>query len=105
MSSSLAENESCQSSQFELQDSTQEQNIIGEKIEVAPPGSWEYDPNTGLFEFEDEFYAIYGRTMEKEGRFMNPETYVREFIYPEDVKKKSTFNCGKTGSNGTMGIR
>jgi PAS domain-containing protein len=54
------------------------------KPELAPLGSWEFRFDTGLFEFNDGFYAIYGTTVAREGRFMTPEAYVREFVHPDD---------------------
>ena len=53
--------------------------------ELACIGPWEYHPDRNLFEFNDEFYAVYGTDMAREGRFMSPEDYVREFMHPEDA--------------------
>ncbi len=53
-----------------------------EKIHLAP---WEYHVETNLFEFDDEFYAIYGTNVAREGRFMVPQVYAREFVHPDDV--------------------
>lgn len=54
-------------------------------LELAHLGPWIYHVEKNLFEFNDEFYAIYGTTVAREGRFMTPEVYVREFIHPDDV--------------------
>jgi diguanylate cyclase (GGDEF)-like protein/PAS domain S-box-containing protein len=53
--------------------------------ELAHLGPWKYHPETNLFEFGEEFYAIYGTTVEREGAFMTPETYAREFLLPDDA--------------------
>lgn len=53
--------------------------------ELACIGPWEYHPDRNLFEFNDEFYAVYGTDVAREGRFMSREDYVREFMHPEDA--------------------
>jgi PAS domain S-box-containing protein len=59
--------------------------LLSLATELANLGAWEYDPETGLYEFNDNFYAIYGTSVAREGRFMDRETYIREFVHPEDV--------------------
>lgn len=54
-------------------------------LELAHLGPWVYHIDEDLFEFNDEFYAIYGTTVAREGRFMAPEVYIREFVHPDDV--------------------
>jgi diguanylate cyclase (GGDEF)-like protein len=54
--------------------------------ELAHLGPWEYNLETDLFEFDDEFYAVYGTTVAREGRFMSPAVYAREFLHPDDVE-------------------
>ncbi|MDT8899795.1 ATP-binding protein [Anaeroselena agilis] len=63
---------------------SREQLSVAAKL--AHLGPWVYDQQKGLFEFRDEFYAVYGTTMAREGRFMAPEIYVREFVHPEDAE-------------------
>ena len=47
---------------------------------------WELDPVRFEFIFNDQFYAFYGTTSEREGGYIMPaETYLREFSHPEDV--------------------
>jgi len=61
---------------------------------LANLGPWEYNFETDLYEFDDEFYAIYGTDVAREGRFMSLGTYVREFVHPEDawrLKKERNF--------------
>jgi len=52
---------------------------------LAKLGPWEYDPQKEVFIFNDEFYAIYGTSVEREGATMTPEQYSREFTYPESA--------------------
>jgi len=54
-------------------------------VELAHLGPWKYDPDTQQFEFGDEFYAIYGTDVTREGIFMTPDAYAREFVHPDDA--------------------
>ncbi|WP_292346526.1 PAS domain S-box protein [Methanoregula sp. PtaB.Bin085] len=55
-------------------------------MDMASLVNWEFDVNTGMFTFNDRFYALYGTTAEQEGGYRMPaETYVREFVHPDDV--------------------
>jgi PAS domain S-box-containing protein len=54
-------------------------------MDLAKLGAWEYDVSTGLFSFDDQFYALYGTTAEREGGTLMPaEVYARKFIPPEE---------------------
>ncbi|HEX2769699.1 MAG TPA: PAS domain S-box protein, partial [Geobacteraceae bacterium] len=54
-------------------------------MDLAKLGPWEYDDRTGLFSFDDQFYALYGTTAEREGGTLMPaEVYSRKFIPPEE---------------------
>ena len=86
MLSKKAYNESYDQKQDELRVTAQEHSITDIKMELAMIGSWEYWTDTNFFEFRDEFYTIYSTNMAKEGRFLTLETYIREFVHPEDVK-------------------
>ena len=47
--------------------------------------NWEFDAGTGLFTFDDRFYALYGTTAENEGgHAMHAGVYAREFVHPDD---------------------
>ena len=59
-------------------------DILSLAAELAKLGPWEYHPDKGLFEFGEEFYAIFGTTVEAEGRFKTIEEYIRDFVHPED---------------------
>ena len=54
-------------------------------MDLARLVQWEYDVKTEMFTFDDQFYALYGTTAEREGGpLMSPEVYARKFIPPEE---------------------
>jgi two-component sensor histidine kinase/PAS domain-containing protein len=54
-------------------------------MDIANLVNWEFDVETGMFTFDDRFYALYETTADREGGNRMPaETYMREFVYPED---------------------
>jgi PAS domain S-box-containing protein len=54
-------------------------------MDLAKLGAWEYDVDTSMFSFDDQFYALYGTTAEQEGGpLMSAEVYARKFIHPEE---------------------
>ncbi|MEI6797402.1 MAG: PAS domain S-box protein, partial [Methanomassiliicoccales archaeon] len=61
---------------------------IAMAMELTGMAQWEMDMATGMFTFNDQFYALYATTAEREGgNLMRPERYLREFVHPEDVPK------------------
>ena len=55
-------------------------------MDLANLVQWEYDVETGMFSFDDQFYALYGTTSQQEGGpLMTAETYSRKFIPPEEA--------------------
>ena len=57
-------------------------------MDIAGLVNWEYDAATGMFTFDDRFYALYETTADREGGNLMPaETYLREFVYPDDRPK------------------
>jgi PAS domain S-box-containing protein len=61
------------------------QNRLAAAMDIAGLVNWEYDVASGMFTFDDRFYAFYGTTSDREGgNLMSSETYMREFVYPED---------------------
>jgi PAS domain S-box-containing protein len=55
-------------------------------MDLAHLVNWEYDVKAGTFTFNDPFYALYGTTARNEGGYLMPaETYVREFVHPDDI--------------------
>jgi len=54
-------------------------------MDLAKLVQWEYDVGTGMFTFDEQFYALYGTTAEREGgRLMSAEDYTRKFIPPQE---------------------
>ncbi len=53
--------------------------------ELARLGPWKYNAQNNMFEFGDEFYAIYGTDVAREGVFMTPDMYARELVHPDDA--------------------
>lgn len=53
--------------------------------ELARLGPWKVNVEKNLFEFGDEFYAIYGTDVAREGSFMAPDKYIKEFVHPDDA--------------------
>lgn len=64
---------------------TESQQRLGEAIDLAHLVNWEYDVATGMFTFDNRFYALYGTTAESEGGTrMAADVYAREFVHPGD---------------------
>jgi len=60
------------------------QCLLAEAMDLAHLAHWESDAR-GLFTFNDRFYSLYGTTVEREGGYhMGMETYIREFVHPDD---------------------
>ena len=54
-------------------------------MDLAKLVQWEFDFESGMFTFDDQFYALYGTTAEREGgNLMSAEDYARKFIPPEE---------------------
>ena len=67
--------EALETSQFQL----------GKAMDLAYLANWEFDVATGIFTFDDRFYALYGTTAKLEGGNQMPEeVYAREFVHPDD---------------------
>jgi len=57
-------------------------------MDLARLVNWEFDLATGMFTFDDRFYALYGTSKEREGGLMMPaDVYIREFVHPEDAER------------------
>ncbi|MHC1758964.1 MAG: EAL domain-containing protein [Negativicutes bacterium] len=54
-------------------------------MELAHLGPWEYNQETDLFEFGDDFYTVLKTDEAGEGRFISSATYIQEFVHPDDV--------------------
>jgi len=54
-------------------------------LDMANMGSWELNLDTMTFTFNEQFYALYSTTQEREGGpFMAAEAYARQFIHPDE---------------------
>jgi PAS domain S-box-containing protein len=61
------------------------QNQLANALEIAHLGHWEYDVETDLFTFSDQFYKVFRTTAERVGGYtMTPAEYAQRFIHPED---------------------
>ncbi len=54
-------------------------------MDMAKLVHWEYDVDLDLYTFDDQFYKLYGTTMDREGGSkMSSEEYARKFLPPEE---------------------
>jgi two-component system cell cycle sensor histidine kinase/response regulator CckA len=54
-------------------------------MDLADLVSWEFDVDSGLFTFNDRFYALYGTTADAEGGYQMPaDVYAAAFVHPDD---------------------
>lgn len=54
-------------------------------MDLANMANWEFDAATGMFTFDDWFYALYGTSVEREGgNHMSVEEYAQKFVHPDD---------------------
>jgi two-component system, sensor histidine kinase PdtaS len=61
------------------------QYLLSEAMDLAQMADWEFDVPTGIFTFNDRFYALYGTTAAREGGYrMAADTYAKEFVHPDD---------------------
>ncbi|PWR74785.1 PAS domain S-box protein [Methanospirillum stamsii] len=62
------------------------QAVLSEAMNLAKLAKWEYDVDTGLFLFNENFYQLYGTTSEREGgNLMSAEKYAKDFLHPADL--------------------
>ncbi len=79
------------------------QSLLSNAMDLAHMASWELDVTTGIFTFDDRFYALYGTTAEHEGGYRMPaEVYARKFVHPDDraVVGEETQNAIETPDPG-----
>jgi len=61
------------------------QNKLKIAMDLAKLVQWEYDVDSDMFTFDDQFYALYGTSADKEGgNKMSSEDYASRFIPPEE---------------------
>jgi len=54
-------------------------------LDMANMGSWELNLDTMIFTFNEQFYALYSTTQEREGGpLMAADTYASQFVHPEE---------------------
>jgi PAS domain S-box-containing protein len=64
----------------------QSEHQLAQAMDLALQAHWELDAASGVFTFNDRFYALYGTTAEREGGYqMSAERYAREFLTPEEA--------------------
>ena len=57
-------------------------------MDLGEFASWEYDVRTKTYIFNDRFYMLYGTDVKREGGYhMLAETYIREFMHPDDIDR------------------
>ena len=62
------------------------QALLSDALKVARIGNWEYDFEKDLFNFSDEFYAIFHTTVEQVGGYkISSADYARIFVHPDDA--------------------
>jgi PAS domain S-box-containing protein len=67
---------------------TDNQARLSTAMDIAGLVNWEYDVASGMFTFDDRFYAFFETTADREGgNLMSADTYMQEFVYPEDRPK------------------
>lgn len=58
---------------------------LKDAMDLAHMANWELDVATGIFTFDDQFFALYGTTVEQEGsNRMTIEEYAQRFVHPDD---------------------
>lgn len=62
------------------------QNRLKVAMDLAKIGSWEYDVESDVFTFDDQFYSLYGTTVEEQGGSkMSSQEYATKFLPPEEA--------------------
>ena len=75
------------------------QALLAMSAELTQMAPWRYYQETGLFEFDDMFYAVYATNTQAEGAFMTPQEYVRRFVHPDDAAVVNA-NMDRMANNG-----
>jgi DNA-binding response OmpR family regulator len=57
-------------------------------LDLAKIVTFELDPRTNKFIFDDAFFDLYKTNVSREGGYsMDPEKYFNEFVHPDDLKR------------------
>jgi PAS domain S-box-containing protein len=59
--------------------------ILSAAVELARLAPWKFNFTKNMLEFGEEFYAIYGTDVAREGTHMSIDQYVRKFVHPDDA--------------------
>ncbi|MDR3576437.1 MAG: GAF domain-containing protein, partial [Anaerolineaceae bacterium] len=58
---------------------------LSEALDIAKLANWEYDVEKDIFTFNDNFYAIFHTTAEREGGYqLSSAQYAQRLVHPED---------------------
>lgn len=58
---------------------------LASAMEMARLGHWEYDVQSDMFTFNNQFFHIFGTTADQIGQYsMSSAEYARQFVHPED---------------------
>ena len=64
------------------------QTILTEAMDLAHLANWELNDRTGIFTFNDRFYALCGTSAEREGGYQMPaDMYYSNFVHPDDLDR------------------
>lgn len=59
---------------------------LAQAMDLARLASWEFDVATGMFHFDDRYYALHGTTSAREGGpLMSAEVFARELVHPDSA--------------------
>ncbi len=71
-----------------IAEEAQTANLLRQRLtmDLAKLVHWEYDVDTDLFTFNDQFYAFYGTTAAEQGGYqMRAQEYAKRFLPPEEA--------------------
>jgi len=55
-------------------------------MQMAKLAQWEYDVATGMFRCDDQLYALYGTSMDREGGYLvSGESFMKKYVHPDDI--------------------
>ncbi len=58
---------------------------LNQAIDLAKLATWEYNINSGMFTFNDRYYALHGTHVEREGGYqMSAQQFAEELVPPEE---------------------
>lgn len=60
--------------------------LLSSALQVACMGTWEYDVETGLFTFNDQYYRLHDLTVEEAGGYqLSAQEFAARYVHPEDA--------------------